>query len=69
MKNAAYGWDGFFDGTGAGELQVLLFRFYAAVLTPRPCPSRFQADAAVAGVVGRDRAVCQGTAVAAGRGR
>ena len=27
MPNAAYGWEGFFDGTGAGELQVLLVLF------------------------------------------
>ena len=67
--NGQYGWEGFFDGTGAGELQVLLVSFYADVLTPCPCPPRFQADAAAAGVVGRGRAVRQGTAAAAGRGR
>ena len=46
-----------------------LFCFYAAVLTPRPCPPRFQADAAAAGVVGRDRAVRQGTAAGSSCGR
>ena len=39
-----------------------LFRFYAAALTPSPCPPRFQAVAAAAGVVGRGRAVRQGSA-------
>ena len=28
MPNVADGWDGFFGGTGAGELQVLLVSFF-----------------------------------------
>ena len=43
-----------------------LFRLYAAALTVRLSLPRFQVDAAVAGVVGRSRAVCQGSAAAAG---
>ena len=42
-----------------------LFRFYAAALTPSPCLPRFQPDAAAAGVIGRGRAVRQGSATAA----
>ena len=32
-----------------------LFCFYAAALTPHPCPPRFQANAGAVGVVGRGR--------------
>ena len=39
-----------------------LFRLYAAALTLCLSPSRFQADAAAAGAVDRDRAVRQGLA-------
>ena len=69
MPNAAYGWEEFFMAQERVSYRFCLFRFYAAVLTPRPRPPRFQADAAAAGVVGRGRAICQGAAAAAGRGR
>ena len=51
--------------------RVFSFRFYAAVLTPRPCLPRFQANSAAVcwGCVGRGRAVCQGTATRTGCGR
>ena len=55
-------------GSSLASHRFCLFCFYAAVLTPRPCPSRFQADAAAVGVVGRGRVIRQGTAAAAGRG-
>ena len=42
-----------------------LFCFHTSALTPSPCPPCFQADAAAAGVVGRGRAVCQGSTATA----
>ena len=53
-------------GACVASCSFCLFRLYAAALTLRLFPARFQADAAEAGVVVHDRAVCQSSAAAAG---
>ena len=41
VSNAAYRWEGFFDGTGAGELQVLLVLFLRYRSHTLPLPASF----------------------------
>ena len=67
-NTATYGWEGFLVGRERVSCRFYLFRFYCRAHI-RPCLTRLQGDAVVAGVVGHGRTVRKGKVSEAGRRR